>query len=124
MADVAFLIDSSGSIRRERFPIILEFVKGVVENFDVNPQRTRVGTIYWSQDAKVQFRLGEYAITASFFPFLRGCSPDCSRAALHTGVPTSTVCGLVVCGLWFVVLCLGCASGLICGATLIDLRPM
>ena len=106
MADVAFLIDSSGSIRRERFPIILEFVKGVVENFDVNPQRTRVGTIYWSQDAKVQFRLGEYAITPSFFSFLRACSPDC-RAALHTGGSTSTVCGLVVCGLWFVVLGFG-----------------
>ena len=36
------------------------------------------------------------------FPFLRVCSPDC-RPALHTGGPTSTVCGLVVCGLWFVV---------------------
>lgn len=43
MADIVFVIDSSGSIRSERFPRVLEFVESIVSDLDVHPDRTRVG---------------------------------------------------------------------------------
>ena len=42
-ADVVFVIDSSGSIRSERFPRVLEFIETIVSDLDVHPDRTRIG---------------------------------------------------------------------------------
>ena len=61
-ADVIIAIDVSGSIRRERFATIQEFVAGIVEQFEVSQRKTRVGVASWSDEATVDFNLNEFEL--------------------------------------------------------------
>ena len=58
--DLVFLIDASGSVRRERFPMVLEFVRNIVRNLEIRPRRTRVGVATYASTATVQFYLNTY----------------------------------------------------------------
>ena len=49
MADIVFVVDSSGSIRSERFPLVMQFIQSIVENLDVGQERTRVGKCHQMQ---------------------------------------------------------------------------
>jgi len=55
-----FVLDSSGSIDRARFSTIKEKVVTVVNDLDVRMDRTRVGLIYWSNEAFVAFNMNDY----------------------------------------------------------------
>ena len=48
--DVALVIDSSGSIRNERFPYVLDFLTNIVDQFHLEKDggETRLGAIYFS----------------------------------------------------------------------------
>ena len=54
-ADVAFLVDSSGSIGRSRWPLMIEFVKKVTNVFNVGPDGTHIAVIAYSTNAKLEF---------------------------------------------------------------------
>ena len=60
LLDLVFVLDSSGSIDRVRFNVIKETVISTVEQLDVSMNRTRVGLIYWSNDAFVAFNMNDY----------------------------------------------------------------
>ena len=81
MMDIVYVIDSSGSIRRERFPFVLDWVNTMVADLNVasSKQRinhlllfmlficcfiiivsTRVGAIRYSDEANVEFHLKDY----------------------------------------------------------------
>ncbi len=49
--DLMFILDSSGSIGRERFLKVREFIQDIIAALDVHEDRTRVGLVYWSNDA-------------------------------------------------------------------------
>nr|XP_058971731.1 uncharacterized protein LOC131798056 isoform X6 [Pocillopora verrucosa] len=53
-ADVAFIVDSSGSIGRRRWPLMLEFLKNIISAFNVGPDGTHVAVIAYSNDAKLE----------------------------------------------------------------------
>ena len=55
--DIIFVIDASGSIRRERFPLVMEFAVSVVEDFEVSPSRAKFGAVVFSDNAAVAFHL-------------------------------------------------------------------
>ena len=55
-----FILDSSGSIRRERFPKVLEFVNNIVNEFEVSSDATRFGAVVFSDSASVQFQLNTH----------------------------------------------------------------
>ena len=59
-ADIVIAFDASGSIHRERFPIVLEFAKEIIKALEVSEQRTRVAAIKWSNNAEVEFFLNTY----------------------------------------------------------------
>ena len=40
--DVVFVLDSSGSIKRENWPLVLNFTKEVINHFTVGPEATQV----------------------------------------------------------------------------------
>lgn len=42
-SDVVFVVDSSGSIYRQNWPLILDFMRRLVEDFQIGPDNTRVG---------------------------------------------------------------------------------
>lgn len=59
-ADIAFVFDASGSIHRERFPIVLDFAQQIIAAFEVFSTRTRVAAVKWSNSAEVEFFLNTY----------------------------------------------------------------
>jgi len=60
LVDLVFVLDSSGSITNARFSIVKEMVVSVVNELDVRMDRTRVGLIYWSNEAFVAFNMNDY----------------------------------------------------------------
>lgn len=59
-ADIVFVVDASGSIRENRFKIVLDYVAGVIDNLEVGKDRTRIGLITYSDTATVRFNLNKY----------------------------------------------------------------
>ena len=62
-ADLVFIIDGSGSIRHERFQDIKDFVIGIVEELEINPNRpnkVKVAAICFDTEAFVEFYLNTY----------------------------------------------------------------
>ena len=56
VADVAFIVDSSGSIGRRNWVKMLQFVKDMVKDFNVGPQKTHIAVVAYSNNAKVEFK--------------------------------------------------------------------
>ena len=54
-ADVAFLVDSSGSIGRRRWPLMIDFLKKVINVFNVGPDGTHIAVIAYSSNTKLEF---------------------------------------------------------------------
>ncbi|CAH1773019.1 unnamed protein product, partial [Owenia fusiformis] len=62
-ADVVFILDSSGSIGEDSFEKMLDFVRDVVERFDIDGGAVRIGLITYSDAAVSVFRLNEHKTT-------------------------------------------------------------
>ena len=56
VADVAFLVDSSGSIGRRNWVKMLDFLKDMVRAFNVGPDKTHIAVIAYSTKAKVELK--------------------------------------------------------------------
>ena len=54
-ADVAFIVDSSGSIGRRRWPLVLNFLKKVINGFNIGPDGTHVAVVAFSSNPKLEF---------------------------------------------------------------------
>ena len=54
-ADVAFLVDSSGSIGRWNWFKMLQFLKDMVKAFNVGPDKTHIAIIAYSTNAVLEF---------------------------------------------------------------------
>ena len=76
--DIAFIIDSSGSIRRSNYLKQKNFFKEVAKSFGLAPDHSQAAMVLFSTSASVQARLGQYATTEEFaeavdaLPFERG----------------------------------------------------
>ena len=55
MADIAFIVDSSGSIGRLNWGKMLEFLKRMVEALNVGPNTTHIAVISFSNRAILEF---------------------------------------------------------------------
>ena len=56
VADVAFIVDSSGSIGRSNWPKMLDFMKEMVEAFNVGADKTHIAVVAYSTIARVEFK--------------------------------------------------------------------
>ena len=76
--DVAFIIDSSGSIGRSNYLKQKNFVKQVAKSFGLAPDQSQAAMVLYSNSASVQARFGQYATTEEFakavdaLPYERG----------------------------------------------------
>ena len=72
--DLGFLIDASGSIGENGFNKIRNFVKKIVDAFEVSEVGTHVSAVWYSDDAKVAFDFktlkGENITKANVFKLL------------------------------------------------------
>ena len=53
MFDLAFIVDSSGSISRKNFARMKQFLKLVVSEFNIGPEGTHVAVVVYSTNAQV-----------------------------------------------------------------------
>lgn len=60
LADVAFLVDSSGSLHEEGFLEQKDFIKTIVETLDVSPSDSQIGVITYSDKATVAIKFSDY----------------------------------------------------------------
>uniref|UniRef100_A0A8D0MQE5 Collagen alpha-5(VI) chain n=1 Tax=Sus scrofa TaxID=9823 RepID=A0A8D0MQE5_PIG len=58
--DIYFLIDGSGSIRSDHFEQIKKFMLEVTENFDIGPDKVRVGAVQYSDTREKEFDITDY----------------------------------------------------------------
>lgn len=59
-ADLVFLVDGSASIGLKNFQQIREFLMSVVKNFEIAPNKVRVGMVQFSDTPKTEFFLNTY----------------------------------------------------------------
>ncbi|XP_053375360.1 von Willebrand factor A domain-containing protein 2-like isoform X1 [Mercenaria mercenaria] len=54
-ADIAFIIDGSGSVTHDGFIKSLQFVQRIVDAFNIGPSATQVALIVFDDDARIEF---------------------------------------------------------------------
>ena len=64
--DVAFLIDSSGSIKLPDFTKMKTFVANLAEKFQISPSGSRAAVVLYSTNATVSFTFGTYTSPETF----------------------------------------------------------
>lgn len=64
--DVAFIIDSSGSIARRNYLKLKTFVKYIAKSFGISPTGSRAGIVLYNTAASVQAHFGQYSTTEEF----------------------------------------------------------
>ena len=69
--DLVFVLDSSGSIRRDRWDIIREFTVNVTNSLTIGPVDSLVGVIVFSGNVRLEFNLMEHTSAATLIPALR-----------------------------------------------------
>ncbi|XP_058249857.1 collagen alpha-6(VI) chain-like [Hemibagrus wyckioides] len=60
LADIVFLVDSSGSIEDAEFLRMKKFLHTFIMDLDINPDKIRVGLAQFSNEPHREFLLGEY----------------------------------------------------------------
>ena len=57
--DFAILVDTSGSISRKNFKVLLRFIRSLVDSFEVSEDHTHVAIIGYSTRASVQLNFND-----------------------------------------------------------------
>ena len=60
-ADIALVIDSSGSINRARFDKMVDFIDGLIDELNIGEAGTHVSVVKFGSEATIEFSLLEYA---------------------------------------------------------------
>ena len=58
--DVVFILDASGSVGSGNFQLMLQFVRDLVDTFDVGSSKIRVGVQKYSSGTNTEFNLKTY----------------------------------------------------------------
>lgn len=72
MVDVAFLVDSSGSIRSRDYRKMKTFVSKMVEKFNISPAGSRAAVVQYSTKATTVIRFGVYTNSQAFERAVQG----------------------------------------------------
>lgn len=64
--DLAFIIDSSGSIARRNYVKVKDFVKYIARGFGISPSESRAGIVLYSNDASIKAQFDQYTNTEDF----------------------------------------------------------
>ena len=59
--DIVFLVDSSGSIQRNNWQTVRDFIKNIVRDYTIGPSNVRVGLAIFGNDVQPIFQLNAYS---------------------------------------------------------------
>ncbi|VDI83459.1 Hypothetical predicted protein [Mytilus galloprovincialis] len=88
--DLAFIIDRSNSLSTDDFARAKNFVRNVVDSFDITPNKTRVAVVSYASHAKSEFYLNRYTNVVdlknaiSAIPFIGGSTATSEAIDLAT----------------------------------------
>ena len=60
MEDIVFIVDSSGSIQEQNWPLVLNFMKNIVRDFTIGPNNVQIGIAAFGDYVYPQFQLNTY----------------------------------------------------------------
>ncbi|XP_048455104.1 collagen alpha-3(VI) chain-like [Rhincodon typus] len=80
--DIVFLIDGSPGMGRS-FPLVRDFVKNVVQELDIGPDKDQVAVVQYSSDSRVEFGLKTYSTNDELMNAIH-------KLRLKTGRPLNT----------------------------------
>ena len=60
LADIIFVLDSSGSIGKGNYELMLNFTKSIVSEFIIGPNNVQIGVNYYGNQARLAFQLNTY----------------------------------------------------------------
>ncbi len=58
--DIVFVVDSSGSILRQNWPLVLNFMKNIIQGLNIGPDSVQVGVVLFGDDVYPQFQLNTF----------------------------------------------------------------
>lgn len=58
--DLVFVLDNSGSVGLENFVKVKDFVKSVIDFFNIGPDGTHVAVVTYDTETQIEFKLLEY----------------------------------------------------------------
>ncbi|KAK1791235.1 hypothetical protein P4O66_013255, partial [Electrophorus voltai] len=71
MADIVFLVDGSASIGLSNFQQIRDFLSSLVSNFDIAPNKVRIGLVQFSDTPRTEFYLKTYENKQQILDYIR-----------------------------------------------------
>ncbi|XP_043548998.1 uncharacterized protein LOC122551336 isoform X1 [Chiloscyllium plagiosum] len=80
--DIVFLIDGSPGVGRS-FPLVRDFVKKVVQELEIGPDKDQVAVVQYSSDSRVEFGLNTHSTKDEVFNAVQ-------KLRLKTGRPLNT----------------------------------
>lgn len=83
--DMAFLLDSSGSITRQQFEIAKKFAADLVKHFDISKEKTNVAVATYSQYARTTRTFENHASQKLVLKAIRGLSYEGAASRLDLG---------------------------------------
>ena len=60
MTDLVFVVDSSGSILRNNWQLVLQFMQNIVNDFTIGPNDIQIGVTLFGNNVEPQFQLNTY----------------------------------------------------------------
>lgn len=58
--DLVFVLDNSGSVGKDNFEKVKEFVKRVIDFFNIGVDGTHVSVVTYDTDTRIEFKLNKY----------------------------------------------------------------
>ncbi|CAM4727873.1 unnamed protein product [Leuciscus chuanchicus] len=74
VADIVFLVDGSASIGLDNFQQVREFLSSLVDNFEVAPDRIRIGLVQYSDTPRTEFLLNTYQNKEEILNYIQNLS--------------------------------------------------
>lgn len=85
-ADIVIMMDASGRVGYPNFNLIKEFVVKLVEQFDVEGGKIRIGLLTYSSTINLQFNLNQFTDRVSMFGAIRNTSYPSGGADIAGGL--------------------------------------
>ncbi|XP_051864788.1 LOW QUALITY PROTEIN: collagen alpha-3(VI) chain-like [Pristis pectinata] len=82
--DIVFLIDGSNNVGNAYFPILRDFIRNIIETFDIGRDGVQVAVVQYSSDASTAFYLNSYNTKSDILTHVSGLRLKGGRA-LNTG---------------------------------------
>uniref|UniRef100_A0A3B3CJZ2 Cochlin n=1 Tax=Oryzias melastigma TaxID=30732 RepID=A0A3B3CJZ2_ORYME len=88
--NIGFLIDGSSSVGLDNFRMVLDFLAGIAQSFDISDVGAHVGAVQFTYDQRLEFGLFDYSTKEDTMKALRGISYMSGGTATGSAISYAT----------------------------------